>query len=68
VELRPSGGLEVVVRYITRAQDCFEMRSRFNQRLLTILHAPPQFRDVPPPSGIAAEDVPQTKSSATGID
>lgn len=40
VELRPSGGLEVVIRYITRAQDRFEMRSRLNQRLLAILHAP----------------------------
>jgi hypothetical protein len=42
VELRPTGGLEVVVRYLTRAQDRFEMRSRLNQRLLAILHAPPQ--------------------------
>jgi small-conductance mechanosensitive channel len=40
VELRPTGGLEVVIRYITRAQDRFEMRSRLNQRLLNILHAP----------------------------
>jgi small-conductance mechanosensitive channel len=42
VELRPAGGLEVVIRYITRAQDRFEMRSRLNQSLLAILHAPPQ--------------------------
>jgi small-conductance mechanosensitive channel len=42
VELRPTGGLEVVIRYITRAQDRFEMRSRLNQRLLAILHAPLQ--------------------------
>jgi hypothetical protein len=40
VELRPTGGLEVVIRYITRAHDRFEMRSRLNQRLLAILHAP----------------------------
>jgi small-conductance mechanosensitive channel len=40
VELRPTGGLEVVIRYITRAQDRFEMRSRLNQQLLAILHAP----------------------------
>ena len=40
VELRPAGGLEVVIRYITRVQDRFEMRSRLNQQLLAILHAP----------------------------
>ena len=43
VELRPSGSLEVVIRYITRAQDRFDMRSRLYQKLLGILHAPPQF-------------------------
>ena len=42
VELRPAGGLEVVIRYITRVQDRFEMRSKLNQRLLAILHAPQQ--------------------------
>jgi small-conductance mechanosensitive channel len=41
VELRPS--LQVAIRYVTRAQDRFAMRSRLNQRLLTILHAAPQF-------------------------
>jgi small-conductance mechanosensitive channel len=40
VELRPAGGLELVIRYITRVQDRFEMRSNINQRLLAILHAP----------------------------
>ena len=41
VELRPS--LQVAIRYVTRAQDRFAMRSRLYQRLLIILHAPPQF-------------------------
>jgi hypothetical protein len=41
VELRPS--LQVAIRYVTRAQDRFAMRSRLNQRLLSILHAAPQF-------------------------
>ncbi len=45
VELRPSGSLEVVIRYITRAQDRHAMRSRLYQRLLAILHAPPAFTD-----------------------
>lgn len=40
VELRPAGGLEVAIRYITRAQDRIAVRSRLNQRLLAILHAP----------------------------
>ena len=40
VELRAGGGLDLVIRYITRAQDRIEMRSRLNQRLLGILHAP----------------------------
>jgi small-conductance mechanosensitive channel len=62
VELRPSGGLEVVVRYITRAQDRFEMRSRLNQRLLAILHAPPQFREASPSAGSSAEAAPQITS------
>jgi small-conductance mechanosensitive channel len=66
VELRPSGGLEVVIRYITRAQDRFEMRSRLNQRLLTILHAPPQISEASPLSGGSTEAAPQAMSPAAG--
>src|ERR1700733_9346559 len=56
VELRPSAGLEVVLRYITRAQDRFEIRSRLNQKLLTILHAPPQVAQAKPlPEGTPTE-------------
>jgi hypothetical protein len=62
VELRPTGGLEVVVRYLTRAQDRFEMRSRLNQRLLAILHAPPQISEASPS---AAKDAPPAASAAT---
>jgi hypothetical protein len=40
VELRAGGSLDLVIRYITRAQDRIAMRSRLNQRLLAILHAP----------------------------
>ena len=47
VELRPGGTLEVLIRYITRAQDRFDARSRLYQRLLAILHAPPQFAASP---------------------
>jgi small-conductance mechanosensitive channel len=66
VELRPSGGLEVVIRYITRAQDRFEMRSRLNQRLLGILHAPPLVSEASPSSGSSAEAAPQATSATTG--
>ncbi|HEX6495160.1 MAG TPA: mechanosensitive ion channel family protein [Acidobacteriaceae bacterium] len=62
VELRPTGGLEVVIRYLTRAQDRFEMRSRLNQRLLGILHAPPQLIGVSPST---AEDASKVTSAAT---
>jgi small-conductance mechanosensitive channel len=55
VELRAAGGLEVVIRYITRAQDRFEMRSRLNQQLLAILHAPPQIIEVSPQPESALE-------------
>jgi small-conductance mechanosensitive channel len=62
VELRPTGGLEVVIRYLTRAQDRFEMRSRLNQRLLGILHAPPQLIDA---STSPAEDASQATSATS---
>ena len=62
VELRPTGGLEVVIRYLTRAQDRFEMRSRLNQRLLGILHAPPQLIDALPSP---AENTSEAASATT---
>jgi len=41
VNLRPSGsGVDVVVRYVTRAFERFEMRNRLYRRLLTVLHEP----------------------------
>jgi small-conductance mechanosensitive channel len=65
VELRPAGGLEVVIRYITRAQDRFEMRSRLNQRLLAILHAPQQLSDPPPSSRSSMEPPPPAMGPLT---
>jgi small-conductance mechanosensitive channel len=47
VELRPAGGLELVIRYITRAQDRIAVRSRLNQRLLAILHTPQPAISIP---------------------
>ncbi|MGA9720485.1 MAG: mechanosensitive ion channel domain-containing protein, partial [Acidobacteriaceae bacterium] len=56
VELRAAGGLDLVIRYITRAQDRIAMRSRLNQRLLAILHAPQ-----PSGSSQALEEAPATQ-------
>jgi small-conductance mechanosensitive channel len=58
VELRAGGGLDLVIRYITRAQDRIAMRSRLNQRLLAILHAPQ-----PAGSSPALEGTPATQVS-----
>ena len=41
VNLRPSGsGVDLVVRYVTRASERFEMRNRLYRRLLNVLHEP----------------------------
>jgi small-conductance mechanosensitive channel len=58
VELRAGGGLDLVIRYITRAQDRIEMRSRLNQRLLGILHAPQPAASSPDTETQAAQVVP----------
>jgi len=42
VDLRPSGpGMEVEIRYVTRASERFEMRNRLYQRLVDLLQHPP---------------------------
>lgn len=41
VNLRPSGaGVDILVRYVTRAAERFAMRNRLNQRVLDELHQP----------------------------
>ena len=60
VELRPT--LQVAIRYVTRAQDRFAMRSRLYQRLLTILHAPPQFE---PDATASLEPDEETEATAS---
>jgi small-conductance mechanosensitive channel len=41
VNLRPSGsGLEIVVRYVTRASERFEVRNRIYQHVIDLLHTP----------------------------
>jgi hypothetical protein len=39
VEMRPAGsGIDILVRYVTRAGDRFEMRNRLYQSVITLLH------------------------------
>jgi small-conductance mechanosensitive channel len=39
VSLRPSAsGIEIEVRYVTRASERFEVRNRLNQRMIDVLH------------------------------
>lgn len=41
VNLRPSGsGIDVLVRYVTRASERFEMRNRLYQSVINVLHKP----------------------------
>jgi hypothetical protein len=41
--LRPSAsGIDVLVRYVTRASERFELRNRLYQKLLEVLHQPVQ--------------------------
>jgi small-conductance mechanosensitive channel len=41
VSLRPSAsGVDLVVRYVTRASDRFEMRNRLYKRIMDVLHKP----------------------------
>lgn len=41
VELRPAGaGIDILVRYVTRAGDRFEMRNRLYQAVIDLMHKP----------------------------
>jgi small-conductance mechanosensitive channel len=54
IDIRPSGsGVAVMVRYITRAHERYEVRSRLYQAIVELLHR----KHVPPPSkSLAAGD------------
>lgn len=42
VEIRPgASGMDIVVRYVTRASDRFDMRNRLYERVIALLHKPP---------------------------
>jgi small-conductance mechanosensitive channel len=42
INLRPSGaGIDLVIRYITRASERFETRNRLYQRVIDVMHKPP---------------------------
>lgn len=52
VNLRPSGtGIDLLVRYVTRAAQRFEMRNRLYQRVIDLLHEPAK---TPPPKNAPA--------------
>ncbi|MGI8773159.1 MAG: mechanosensitive ion channel domain-containing protein [Acidobacteriaceae bacterium] len=38
IDMRPGGGIELIIRYITRAQDRHQMRSLLYPRILAVLH------------------------------
>ena len=41
VDMRPgSSGIDLVIRYVTRASDRFEVRNRLYHRILSLLHKP----------------------------
>jgi hypothetical protein len=42
VNLRPAAsGIDILVRYVTRAKDRFEMRNKLYQTVIEMLHKPP---------------------------
>jgi small-conductance mechanosensitive channel len=48
VDLRPgASGIDVIVRYVTRASDRFEVRNRLYQCVVDLLHKPPLQLDQP---------------------
>jgi len=51
VDLRPaSSGVDIVVRYVTRAGDRFDMRNRLYQSVIDLLHKQPEPTPAPPPA------------------
>jgi hypothetical protein len=42
VNMRPAAtGIDILVRYVTRASDRFETRNKLNQAVIELLHKPP---------------------------
>jgi hypothetical protein len=52
VDMRPAAsGIDILVRYVTRAGDRFDMRNKLYQTVITLLHDP----DAAKPGAVAAE-------------
>jgi small-conductance mechanosensitive channel len=65
VSLRPGiYGIEIVIRYVTRASDRFEMRNRLYQCVIGLLHKPTMSR---PDSSATELDQPQTPQVGLNI-
>jgi hypothetical protein len=48
VDLRPgASGIDIIVRYVTRASDRYEVRNRLYQCVIGLLHKPPLQLDQP---------------------
>jgi hypothetical protein len=55
VNLRPSGaGVEVLIRYVTRASDRLNVRNRLNERIIDVLHKPHVVISTSQPSKLTA--------------
>jgi small-conductance mechanosensitive channel len=55
VNLRPAGaGLDVLIRYVTRASDRLEVRNRLYERVIEILHKPQAAITIKEPSKLTA--------------
>ena len=55
VNLRPTGaGVEVIIRYVTRAADRVAVRNRLYDRVIAVLHKPSVAISTPPPSKLRA--------------
>jgi small-conductance mechanosensitive channel len=55
VNLRPSGaGVEVLIRYVTRASDRLKVRNRLNERIIDVLHKPHVVISTSQPSKLTA--------------
>jgi hypothetical protein len=55
VNMRPAGsGVDILIRYVTRAADRLEVRNRLYERVISVLHKPQAVISTPQPSKLTA--------------